>query len=185
MMPYKCKEARKAYDKAYRKVNKEKIKAYREANRKKNNNYGKAYRETNRKKILAQKKIYYEVNKEKVAYLNKVWRQNNKDKVSASTAKRKALKLKQIPIYLRDCPVEKERIHQTYKLCDMFNKVTGVQHHVDHMWPLSDGGPHWSGNLQIIMAAENLSKNNKVNPNIKATIQEMLIEEEQMRYDQH
>jgi len=185
VMPYKCKEARKAYDKTYKKVNKEKIKAYREANRKKNNEYGKAYREANRKKILAQKKIYYEVNKEEVAYLNKVWRQNNKDKVSASTAKRKALKLEQIPIYLRDCPKEKRRIDQVYKLRELFTKITGVQHHVDHMWPLSNGGPHWSGNLQIITAKENLSKNDKVDPNIKATIQEMLIEEEEMRYDQH
>jgi 5-methylcytosine-specific restriction endonuclease McrA len=67
----------------------------------------------------------------------------------------------------------------------VFTKITGVQHHVDHMWPLSDGGPHWSGNLQIITATENAIKHAKVDPNIKATIQEMLIEEEEMRYVKH
>jgi len=56
----------------------------------------------------------------------------------------------------------------------LFTQIAGVKHHVDHMWPLSDGGPHWSGNLQIITATENLSKHDKVDPNIKATIQEML-----------
>ena len=86
---------------------------------------------------------------------------------------------------MRDCPKEKRRIDQVYKLREVFTKITGVQHHVDHMWPLSNGGPHWSGNLQIITAKENLSKNDKVDPSIKATIQEMLIEEEKMRYDQY
>ena len=48
------------------------------------------------------------------------------------------------------------------------------------MWPLADGGPHWSGNLQIITAEENFNKKDKVDPVIKATIQEMLAEEERL-----
>ena len=95
-------------------------------------------------------------------------------KVIAQAGKYRALKIVQIPTHLRDCPIEKKRLYQTYKLCALFTKITGVQHHVDHMWPLSDGGPHWSGNLQIITATENLSKKDRVEPSIKATIQEML-----------
>jgi hypothetical protein len=42
------------------------------------------------------------------------------------------------------------------------------------MWPLSKRGPHWSGNLQIITATENLTKSAKLNKNIKSTVREML-----------
>ena len=162
-MPYKCKEAARTYRKAYRETNKEKIKA-------RDKSYSRAYREANKEKI----KAYYQANKEKMSVNNKTYYQANKGKAVARAAKRKALKLKQIPIHLRDCPREKERIEQTYKLCYLITKATGVQHHVDHMWPLSKKGPHWSGNLQIITATENLTKNAKLNKDIKATVREML-----------
>ena len=207
-MPLKCKKAQKAYDKAYREANKERIaargKAYREANKERikvnraaryqaNKEkilaQSKAYYETNKEKILARHKAYYEANKEritarhkvynqankeKILEYTKVYNQANKEKIVALSAKYRALKIKQIPTQVRDCPMEKKRLYQTYKLCALFTKITGVQHHVDHMWPLSDGGPHWSGNLQIITATENISKNATVDPSIKATIQEML-----------
>ena len=173
-MPLKCKEARRAYQKAYSEANKEKIKAYREANKEKlavkKKVWGKAYREANKEKIAVKKKAYYQANKEKVdAYY-----QANKEKYAARAAKRRAAKRKQIPIKVRDCPIEKDRVNQIYKLRDIFTKATGVQHHVDHMWPLDKDGPHWSGNLQIITATENLRKKAKLNKDIKATVQEML-----------
>ena len=192
-MPHKCKEDKAAYDRAryqanrekiiartklYYKNNKEKIyfrqKAYREANKEQLNAYHRAYVQNNKEKIHAHQKTYREANKEKVLAQSRAWNRANKDKRSAAEAKRRALKINQIPIQVRDCPIEKKRLYQTYKLCSLFTKITGVQHHVDHMWPLSDGGPHWSGNLQIITATENLSKKDKVNPSIKDTIQEML-----------
>ena len=158
-MPFKCKEAKKAYNKAYKEANKEKLKAYYEANKEKVKVYNKAYYEANKEKVKAHRVAYCQANKEMFA---------------AKTAKRRALKIKQIPTQVRDCPMEKKRLYQAYKLRSLFTKITGVQHHVDHMWPLSDGGPHWSGNLQIITATENLSKRNIVDPSIKDTIQEML-----------
>ena len=192
-MSDKFKEDKAAYDRAryqanrekiiartklYKKNNKEKIyayhRAYREANKEKLNAYHRAYVQNNKEKINAHKKAYREANKEKINATAKAWSRANKDKRSAAVAKRRALKINQIPIQVRDCPIEKKRLYQTYKLCALFTKITGVQHHVDHMWPLSDGGPHWSGNLQIITATENLSKNATVDPSIKATIQEML-----------
>ena len=192
-MSDKFKEDKAAYDRAryqanrekiiartklYKKNNKEKIyayhRAYREANKEKLNAYHRAYVQNNKEKINAHKKAYREANKEKINATAKAWSRANKDKRSAAVAKRRALKINQIPIQVRDCPIEKKRLYQTYKLCSLFTKITGVQHHVDHMWPLSDGGPHWSGNLQIITATENLSKNATVDPSIKATIQEML-----------
>ena len=181
-MPYKCKEAARAYQKAYskdyREANKEKIaakkKAWYEANKEKIAVRKKAYYQANREEIIAYQKDYYQANKEKFTVRKKVWRKANKEKINEQTARRRAVKRKRIPIKVRDCPIEKERLRQIYKLSHMFTKATGVQHHVDHMWPLDKKGPHWSGNLQIITATENLRKNAKLNKNIKATVQEML-----------
>ena len=177
-MSDKFKEDKAAYDRARYQANREKIiartKLYKKNNKEKLNAYHRAYVQNNKEKINAHKKAYREANKEKINATAKAWSRANKDKRSAAVAKRRALKINQIPIQVRDCPIEKKRLYQTYKLCSLFNKITGVQHHVDHMWPLSDGGPHWSGNLQIITATENISKNATVDPSIKATIQEML-----------
>jgi chemotaxis protein histidine kinase CheA len=196
-MTRRCKEAKRVYDKAYYQANKENIdarnkayreankekfavraKAWREANKEKIKAYNKAYKEANKEKIAVKKKAYYQTNKERLlakykAY-SKAYRKDNREKLAALKAKHRAAKRKRIPIKVRDCPIEKYRVNQIYKLSHMFTKATGVQHHVDHMWPLSKKGPHWSGNLQIITATENLTKNAKLNKDIKATVREML-----------
>lgn len=183
------KEALIARDKAYREANREKIaarkKTYREANKKERaayqrawyeankearKSYNKAYREANKETLRDLKKVYHEANKEKVLAYRKAYRENNQEKRASYRAKRRALKLKQIPVHLRDCPQEKQRVLQTYKLRNILSKATGVQHHVDHMWPLADGGPHWSGNLQVIPAEENMSKSASVCEETKTTI---------------
>ena len=173
-MPFKCKEERLAYAKAYYKANKEKRlayqKVYREANKEQLSAQNKAYYETNKEEILAQKKAYQKANREEISAKKKVYRQANKELGIAANAKRRALKRKQIPVHLRDCPHEKKRLVEIYKLRSILSEVTGVQHHVDHMWPLADGGPHWSGNLQVIPAEENLSKNASVCEETRATI---------------
>jgi len=172
------KEKQAAYSKAYYEANKE-------ANKEKRAAYRKAFYEANKEKIAARDKAYRVANKEKIAARDKAYRAANKEKIlaykeankekqaankSCREAKRRALKLKQVPIHLRDCPQERQRLIQTYKLRNIISKATGVQHHVDHMWPLADGGPHWSGNLQVITAYENLSKNASVCEATKSTI---------------
>ena len=168
------KEERAAKKKVYQQANKEKIaakkKVYYEANKESMRASQKAYKEANKESILDQQKVYRQANKEKLAAKDKAYREANKEKVYASNAKRKALKLKQIPVHLCDCPHEKKRLVEIYKLRNILSEATGVQHHVDHMWPLADGGPHWSGNLQVIPAEENLSKNASVCEDTKATI---------------
>tara|TARA_R110002096_G_scaffold374166_1_gene567745 strand:+ start:67 stop:567 length:501 start_codon:yes stop_codon:yes gene_type:complete len=141
-------------------------KVYREANKEKIAAYEKTWREANKEKIAARKKDWQAGNKEKIAAYNKA----NKEKIDAKNARRKALKRNQIPVHLRDCPNEKQRLVKTYKLRNILSEATGVQHHVDHMWPLADGGPHWSGNLQVIPAEENLSKSASVCEDTKSTI---------------
>ncbi len=203
-MPYKCREERLAYAKAYYEANKEKVdaqrrgyleankekisaqrkahyyanqerilaerKAYYEANKEKKIAFMKTYRKANKEKISAQKKAYYEANKEEILSYKKAYQKANKEAVIARNAKHRARKRNLIPVHLRDCPHEKQRLVQIYKLRNILSEATGVQHHVDHMWPLADGGPHWSGNLQVIPAEENLSKNASVCEDTKATI---------------
>ena len=132
--------------------------------------YQRAYREANKEKIAVQRKVWQAANREKARAASRNWRKANKEKKAATQARRRALKSKQIPVHLRECPHEKKRLVQIYKLRNIISEATGVQHHVDHMWPLADGGPHWSGNLQIIPAEENISKHASVCEETKTTI---------------
>ena len=165
---------RRVSDKAYYEANKEKIrvreKAYYEANKEKILARDKAYREANKEEVLAREKAYREANKEQLAANYKAYYEANKEQFIAKSARQRALKRKQVPIHLRDCPHEKQRLVQIYKLRNIISEATGVRHHVDHMWPLADGGPHWSGNLQIIPAEENISKHASVCEETKTTI---------------
>jgi len=168
------KEEALAQRKAWYEANKEEVladrKTYREANKEKLAVKSKAYREANKEKIFARRKVWHAANKEKVRAKVKTWRKANKEKSAATQARRRALKRKQIPVHLRECPHENKRLVEIYKLRKILSEATGVQHHVDHMWPLADGGPHWSGNLQVIPAEENMSKHASVCEDIKTTI---------------
>ena len=174
------KEKVRAYLKAYREANKDKIKvtkkAYHKANKDKICRKVSAYYNANKDKHKATIKAYREANKEKVAATKKAWAVANADKVTAKVSRRKALKLKLIPKHLKNCPVEKQRVLDIFKLCRLISMATGVKHHVDHMWPVSDGGPEWSGNLQIITAHENLTKHASVDLELKHNIQQSLKE---------
>ena len=181
------------YNKAYYEANKEKIeesnKAYYEANKEKINKIKKAYRENNKDKIIEYTKAYYEANKDKIIEYNKAYYEANKEKRSEYTkayyeankeryleqaTRRRVAKRKAIPKFLKKCEVERKRLVSIYKLREVISLATGIEHHVDHMWPLSDGGPHWSGNLQIITAKENLTKGSSVCKVTKRNIKDSL-----------
>ena len=180
IMPCKNKEDARAYDKAYYEANKKKKlasnKAWKAANRERRLATQKVYREANKEDTKAYDKDYYEANKKKRAASMKAWKAANVDRTTYYVSRRKALKLKLIPKHLKNCPVEKQRVLDIYKLRILISKATGIEHHVDHMWPLSDGGPHWSGNLQIITAHENQTKHASVDLEVKHNIQQSLKE---------
>lgn len=128
----------------------------------------------NKEKKNARSKELYEANKESRLKQIAEWKANNRDKVNAMWMTREARKKNSVPLSVRDCKEEKRRVANIYALSERMTKATGITHHVDHMWPLADGGPHWSGNLQIITAQENYRKNATVIPEIKESIQAML-----------
>ena len=53
---------------------------------------------------------------------------------------------------------ERKEIQELYLEAQYLTETTGVEHHVDHIQPLSKGGEHLMYNLQILTAEENLSK---------------------------
>ena len=170
----KCKVCTKAYREANKEAIAEYNKTYREANKEAKTEYNKTYREANKEAITEKKKDYYQANKEAIAEYSKDYYQANKEYFSERFAKREALKKSNTPEFILNCEVDKKRRVDTYQLRSLMTKVTGIEHHVDHMWPIADGGPHWSGNLQVIPAFDNLSKNASVDLEIKITIQEGL-----------
>ena len=82
---------------------------------------------------------------------------DNPDKFNAYKAKRRALKLNQIPP-----GTDLKEVAKFYKLAREISEKTGIKMHVDHIDPLSKGGPHCPENLRIIPASENLKKHNKL-----------------------
>ena len=179
---------------AWREDNKERLKEYRKINKDKIAERQKRYREDNKERLSATSKAYYAANRDRCLASTKRWTLANKEHLKEyskkyaesgkrreyqkknkhifqnNSAKYRALKRKQVPVHLRDCPHEKKRLLEIYKLRTILSEATGVQHHVDHMWPLADGGPHWSGNLQVIPAEENMSKHASVCEETRATI---------------
>jgi len=169
-------EQRSEYNRQWRQENREQMldyfKRYRQENREQRLEYEKHYRRENRDYF----KRYRQENREQRSEYNRQWRQENREKVAALRSRRRALKRNSVPDFLKDCPAEKQRLVQIHKLRDLLTEATGTEHHVDHIWPLSKGGPHWSGNLQIITAEENLSKGDSMCEETARVIQESLDE---------
>ena len=133
-------------------------KAYKEANKDKIAEYDKA----NQCKFAERKKSWCKANKDKVAEFKKAWQKANPAKVNAACAKRRAVKLHATPSWLtkEDC----KQIQAFYDEAQQLTLSTGVQHQVDHIYPLQGEtvcGLHVPSNLQVLTAAENMGKSNK------------------------
>lgn len=87
------------------------------------------------------------------------WRNKNKDLLAVYAANRRArvMQATLTGLDVKDfAPIYAEAAH--------ISKVTGIQHHVDHIVPLVNKwvcGLHVPWNLQILPARENQSKNNR------------------------
>ncbi len=179
------KEQVRAYKRAYRRVwyqkNKEKINEYKRKYYQKNKEKFSEHTKKNKEKLSEYYKEYYKNskekrteytknNKDKLKERRKKWKENNPALVLQHVANRRARKKRAIPDWLKDCSIEKRRVYTVYLLSRLLAKADGIERHVDHMWPLSDGGPHWSGNLQVLTEKENLEKSAYSCPKLKKQI---------------
>ena len=141
-MPFKNKEQYKLYQIEYRLKNKEYHKEYH-----------KNYRLNNKDKIRERDRFFYLKNKDKIKKIKKLYHLKNPHIKNASSAKRRAIKLRATPKF-----ANLNKIKEIYKNCPK-------GYHVDHIVPLQGGnvcGLHVEWNLQYLTPSANISKSNKL-----------------------
>ena len=161
-MPIKDPVERRAYYKAYREANREKVAECK-----------KAWGIKNRDKVCAQQHAWYLKNKEitvaragnwiknnpeKAKLIRAKHRKENSDKINTRTAIRRANRKKVNDIHTSD---DKWLLAEFYSLAKLREEVLGFKWHVDHIVPLSKGGRHCLTNLQVVPEHWNLSKGNR------------------------
>lgn len=159
------KEAKAAYNKAYREANKEVIAArhkdWYEANKEKKSASKKAWYGVNKEKVLAGKKVYHEANKERISASKKAHHEANPHIAIVKSRIRKSRIAQQCPIW-----ADQPKIAEIYRDAAEF-RVAGLNVHVDHIVPLKArlaSGLHVHQNLTIKLAGWNDSKSNKYDP---------------------
>jgi hypothetical protein len=125
--------------------------------------YDKEYRLNNIDKIKVQNKNSYEKNKQKVLERSKVWKKNNPASVLAKNSRSRAKKFSATPSWLTKD--HKTFIEIQYQMAAFLTEQFGIKFHVDHIDPLKSeylSGLHVPWNLQVIPAADNIRKSNKI-----------------------
>ena len=99
-----------------------------------------------------------------VSNSGRVYNRSAPHKELAKSAKRRASKKQAVPAWM-----DKSAVEAIYEKARRFTEITGEPFHVDHIVPLTSDivcGLHWEGNLQVLPGAENLSKANRVWPDM-------------------
>lgn len=116
----------------------------------------------NKEKRVESNRKWRSLNKARISYMSRKWRKENKDVVAAHVSARRARILKASPPWLTD--EHKEEIVLKYRQAKEAKRITGIDHHVDHIVPLVGRnvcGLHVPWNLQVITAQENLRKHRR------------------------
>jgi hypothetical protein len=109
----------------------------------------------NPEKIAETQKKSHLKHKEKYDIVGRAWRVANREKLTAYVIKRHATQLQRTPPWYNHSDVV------------AIYKEAKPGYHIDHIVPLQGknvSGLHWHHNLQVLPAAENISKSNKFNP---------------------
>lgn len=122
------------------------------------NKVHKIYAQKNKDAIQKKALEWRSLHSEHVKEYYKNYKKNNRNRQTALQAKRRACKLNATPSWANLSDIER-----VYAVADKTTKLTGVQHHVDHIIPLQGKnvcGLHVFDNLCIIPAKMNLQKGN-------------------------
>lgn len=178
-----CKACCRDYYSVYRSSNIDKVRSYarkwRESNPDLAKNRPRLWRETNpdkqrqseinyRKNNPDKRRVscstYRRFNKEKESEYRKKYCLTNRPILNAKAAKRRSAKLLATPSWINE-----EIVLSIYKEASILTKSTGIKHHVDHIVPLQSSivcGLHCESNLRIVTFEENLSKGNRIWPDM-------------------
>jgi len=118
-----------------------------------------AYRQANREAERARANARRKKDPEKYRKRIREYHKTHPEKRCALEAKRRAKTEGTL------CNLNKEQkkiIECLYKCRKRVSECTGIEHHVDHIIPLSRGGLHTPENLQVILASINMSKSDKL-----------------------
>lgn len=106
-----------------------------------------------------------ERNKDRKYQTARAWAERNPHLIRAYASKRRADIRKRTPAWLTEHDFKV--MQSFYWLATAAEKISGVAHHVDHIYPLNGrfvSGLHVPGNLRVVPAEENLKKSNLWNP---------------------
>lgn len=123
----------------------------------------KKYYDENRDTEILRVKEYKEINKKQIQAYGKRYRHLCPEVCRANEAARRGRKIKATPPWLNQ--EHKMIIRGLYAKAKELEKQTGIKHHVDHVYPLKHKlccGLHVPWNLEVVPAADNLRKYNKL-----------------------
>lgn len=144
---------------------KEQCKKWREKNRQRHRELTKKWKSENQDRAKQNYKNWAKRNKEYVLKKHKEWCNKNKDKISNWKGARRAKERKS----LLSCSANDIKlVNEIYKLCKRVSKCTGIKHEVDHIIPISKGGPHIPTNLQVIPSYFNRCKGAKLDYDLES-----------------
>lgn len=121
------------------------------------------YYAKNKKRINAYARQWQKENPAAVAEAYSRWRVSHKPYLRRKDSEKRARKMNATPSWLT--AIHRAQIQEMYDIAEARTVQTGVQHHVDHVHPLKGrnfAGLHVPWNLQVLTAAENIAKKNRV-----------------------
>lgn len=151
-----------AYSRNWNAANKSKVLASAKQFRIRHAERLKATADADRDRLNARNRAWYAANKEKAAASFRRWSGKNSDSVAAHAATRRARKLTATPPW-----ASKAALREMYTASAHISDISGISHHVDHIYPLVNARFSWlhvPWNLQILTASENSRKGNRLCP---------------------
>lgn len=163
-----AREKKRLYDQAYQQRTKETRRLQRRESK------AKTYRKHHAKNLLdraAYRKANPEDSTKSAARARKWYDANREQAMAASTARRKLNKARACEIEGRrrarmseatDAGANRLTISVFYSAARRVSECIGIQHHVDHIMPISRGGRHHQNNLQVLPWRINCRKHNTI-----------------------
>ena len=116
---------------------------WKQGNRKYLLEYGREWRDTPERRAAARER-------------SREWYQSNREHANAKRSRRSKLE-RRWPL----TSIERLMVNNYYEDARRLTKETGIRHEVDHIIPVSKGGPHLPWNLQVLTETENRKKSNR------------------------